>query len=36
MTGAIRRRPDLRYYSDHWPDENWPKEAARMAGLGLT
>jgi beta-galactosidase len=32
----VKRTLGVCYYPEHWPEEKWTEDAARMAGLGLT
>lgn len=32
----MKRTLGVCYYPEHWPEEQWAEDAARMAGLGLT
>lgn len=32
----LKRALGVCYYPEHWPEEQWPADAARMAALGLT
>lgn len=32
----MKRTLGVCYYPEHWPEEKWTEDAARMAGLGLT
>ncbi len=36
MTGTLKRTLGTCYYPEHWPEEIWTEDAARMADLGLT
>jgi beta-galactosidase len=33
---SLKRTLGTCYYPEHWPEETWAEDAARMAGLGLT
>jgi beta-galactosidase len=33
---TLQRTLGTCYYPEHWPEETWPEDAARMAELGLT
>jgi beta-galactosidase len=32
----VKRTLGTCYYPEHWPEDQWPKDAARMAEIGLT
>ena len=32
----MKRTLGVCYYPEHWPEDRWPEDAARMAALGLT